>query len=241
MSGHSKWNNIKARKGKQDAIRGKIFTKIGRELQVAVKQGGPDPDSNSRLKDVISKAKANNMPNDNITNAIKKASGVGNESNFEEIVYEGYGPHGVAVIVNALTDNRNRTASEVRHLFDKSGGNLGTTGCVAYMFEKKGQIVIEKETVNMLEDDLMMLAIEAGAEDFKVEDEIYEIITNPADFSNILEKLEKNNIKFLEANIAMIPNNYVSLDEHQTEKVLKLIDNLENLDDVQDVFHNCEG
>lgn len=241
MSGHSKWNNIKARKGKQDAIRGKIFTKIGRELQVAVKQGGPDPDSNAKLKDVISKAKANNMPNDNINNAIKKASGIGNESNFEEIVYEGYGPHGVAVIVNALTDNRNRTASEVRHLFDKSGGNLGTTGCVAYMFEKKGQIVIEKETVNMLEDDLMMLAIEAGAEDFKVEDEIYEIITNPVDFSKILEKLEKNNIKFLEANIAMIPNNYVSLDENQTEKILKLIDNLENLDDVQDVFHNCEG
>ena len=166
MSGHSKWHNIAAKKGKADAARGKVFTKLGRELLIAVKQGGPDPAGNSKLKDVIAKCKANNMPNDTINNAIKRAAGEGSSANYEEITYEGYGVNGVAVIVNCNTDNRNRTAADVRHFFDKCGGNLGTTGCVSYMFEKKGVIVIEKEGCNLSEDDLMMIAIEAGADDF---------------------------------------------------------------------------
>ena len=166
MSGHSKWHNIQAKKGKADAARGKIFTKLGRELLIAVKQGGPDPAGNSKLKEIIAKCKANNMPNDTINNAIKKASGAGNNESYEEITYEGYGPNGVAVIVNASTDNKNRTAADVRHVFSKAGGSLGTNGCVSYMFEKKGVIVIEKEECSLSEDDLMMLAIESGAEDF---------------------------------------------------------------------------
>ena len=191
MSGHSKWHNIAAKKGKADAARGKVFTKLGRELMIAVKQGGPDPAGNSKLKDVISKCKANNMPNDTINNAIKKASGAGNTANYEEITYEGYGPSGVAVIVNASTDNKNRTAADVRHVFDKAGGNLGTNGCVSYMFEKKGVIVIEKEECPLSEDDLMMLAIEAGAEDFSAEGEVYEITTAPSDFTAVTEELAK--------------------------------------------------
>ena len=191
MSGHSKWHNIAAKKGKADAARGKVFTKLGRELLIAVKQGGPDPAGNSKLKDVIAKCKANNMPNDTINNAIKKASGAGSNANYEEIVYEGYGVNGVAVIVNANTDNKNRTAADVRHLFDKCGGNLGTTGCVSYMFEKKGVIVIEKAECSMSEDDLMMAAIEAGAEDFSAEGEVYEVTTSPADFTAVTEELEK--------------------------------------------------
>ena len=240
MSGHSKWHNIAAKKGKADAARGKVFTKLGRELLIAVKQGGPDPAGNSKLKDVIAKCKANNMPNDTINNAIKKASGAGDASNYEEITYEGYGTNGVAVIVNASTDNKNRTAADVRHIFDKFGGNLGTTGCVSYMFEKKGVIVIEKENCPLSEDDLMMLAIEAGAEDFSAEEEVYEISTNPSDFTKVTEELSKNNLSFLEAGVQMVPSTYVNLDEKSAEKMQRLIDNLEDLDDVLEVFHNWE-
>ncbi len=240
MSGHSKWHNIQAKKGKADAARGKIFTKLGRELLIAVKQGGPDPAGNSKLKDVIAKCKANNMPNDTINNAIKKASGEGSNETYEEITYEGYGTNGVAVIVNASTNNKNRTAADVRHVFDKAGGNLGTTGCVSYMFEKKGIIVIEKEECPLSEDDLMLLAIDSGAEDFSSEEEVYQITTAPADFTSVMEKLEENGIKFLEAGVQMIPSTYVSLDEKAAEKMQRLIDNLEELDDVLEVFHNWE-
>lgn len=240
MSGHSKWHNIAAKKGKADAARGKIFTKLGRELLIAVKQGGPDPAGNSKLKDVIAKCKANNMPNDTINNAIKKASGAGSNENYEEITYEGYGPNGVAVIVNASTNNKNRTAADVRHVFDKSGGNLGTTGCVSYMFEKKGVIVVEKEECKLSEDDLMMLAIEAGAEDFQAEEEVYEITTAPNDFTQVTEELTNNGLTFLEAGVQMVPSTYVSLDEKSAEKMQRLIDNLDDLDDVLEVFHNWE-
>ncbi len=238
MSGHSKWHNIQAKKGKADAARGKIFTKLGRELLIAVKEGGPDPAGNSKLKNVIAKCKAANMPNDTINNAIKKAS-TSNE-NYEEIVYEGYGPNGVAVIVEASTDNKNRTAADVRHVFDKAGGNLGTTGCVSYMFNKKGIIVIEKEKVSMSEDDLMMLALDAGAEDFSSQDEIYEIVTEPSDFTAVCEALEKNNIEFLEAEVQMVPTTTVALDEKGTEKMERLIERLEELDDVANIYHNWE-
>ena len=240
MSGHCKWHNIQAKKGKADAARGKIFTKLGRELLIAVKQGGPDPSANSKLKDVIAKCKANNMPNDTINNAIKKASGEGSNETYEEITYEGYGTNGVAVIVNASTNNKNRTAADVRHIFDKAGGNLGTTGCVSYMFDKKGVIVIEKEDCPLSEDDLMLLAIDSGAEDFSSEEEVYQITTAPADFTSVMEKLEQNGIKFLEAGVQMIPSTYVSLDEKSAEKMQRLIDNLEELDDVLEVFHNWE-
>ena len=240
MSGHSKWHNIAAKKGKADAARGKIFTKLGREILVAVKQGGPDPAGNSKLKDVIAKCKANNMPNDTINNAIKKASGEGSNATYEDIVYEGYGPNGVAVIVNASTDNRNRTAADVRHVFDKAGGNLGTTGCVSYMFEKKGVIVVEKENCKLSEDELMMEAIEAGAEDMEVQEEVYEITTAPSDFTTVTESLSAKGVEFLEAGVQMVPSNYVSLDEKGSEKMQRLIDNLEDLDDVSEVFHNWE-
>jgi YebC/PmpR family DNA-binding regulatory protein len=240
MSGHSKWHNIQAKKGKADAARGKIFTKLGREILVAVKQGGPDPDSNSKLRDVISKCKANNMPNDTIKNSIKKASGEGSTGTYEELQYEGYGPNGVAVIVKASTNNKNRTAADVRHVFDKSGGNLGTTGCVSYMFENKGVLVVEKEGCPLSEDDLMLLAIDSGAEDFEAEEGVYQITTSPADFSSVLEKLQENNIAFLEAGVEMVPSTYVTLDEHGAEKMQRLIDNLEDLDDVLEVFHNWD-
>ena len=240
MSGHSKWHNIAAKKGKADAARGKIFTKLGREILVAVKQGGPDPAGNSKLKDVIAKCKANNMPNDTINNAIKKASGEGSTATYEEITYEGYGANGVAVIVNASTDNKNRTAADVRHIFDKFGGNLGTSGCVSYMFEKKGVIVIEKENCSLGEDDLMMLAIESGAEDFQAEEEVYQITTAPNDFTSVTESLSAQGITFLEAAVEMVPSTYVALDETASAKMQKLIDNLEDLDDVVEVFHNWE-
>ena len=230
MSGHSKWHNIAAKKGKADAARGKIFTKLGREILVAVKQGGPDPAGNSKLKDIIAKCKANNMPNDTINNAIKKASGEGSTATYEEITYEGYGANGVAVIVNASTDNKNRTAADVRHIFDKFGGNLGTTGCVSYMFEKKVVIVIEKENCKLGEDDLMMLAIESGAEDFQAEEEVYQITTAPNDFTAVTESLSEQGITFLEAAVEMVPSTYVSLDETASAKMQKLIDNLEDLD-----------
>ena len=240
MSGHSKWNNIQAKKGKADAQRGKIFTKLGRELLVAVKQGGPDPAGNSTLKAVIAKCKAANMPNDTINNAIKKASGDSGSANYEEIMYEGYGPNGVALIVEASTDNKNRTAAEVRHAFDKAGGNLGTTGCVAYMFNKKGVIVIEKEKCTLSEDDLMMQVLEAGAEDFTSNDEVYEIETAPSDFSNILENLQNLGLEFLEASVQMVPGTTVALDEKGAERMNKLIDTLNDLDDVMNVYHNWE-
>ena len=238
MSGHSKWSNIAAKKGKADAARGKIFTKLGRELLIAVKQGGPDPAGNSKLKDVIAKCKSNNMPNDTINNAIKKAAGIGNNENYEEVTYEGYGPSGVAVIVKGTTDNRNRTAADVRHVFDKSGGNLGTTGCVSYLFNRKGVIIVAKESTNMSEDELMLLAIDSGAEDFEAGEEYYEITTSPEDFSNVREKLESEGLSFEQAEIQMIPTTYVDLDEKSAEKMQRLIDNLEDLDDVSEVYHN---
>ena len=240
MSGHSKWHNIQAKKGKADAARGKIFTKLGRELLIAVKQGGPDPAGNAKLKEVIAKCKANNMPNDTINNAIKKASGEGSSANYEEITYEGYGTNGVAVIVKANTDNKNRTAADVRHAFDKSGGNLGTSGCVSYMFEQKGIIVIEKAECKLSEDDLMMIAIEAGAEDFEAEGEVYQVTTAPSDFTAVTETLSEQGLTFLEAGVQMIPSNYISLDEASAEKMQRLIDRLEELDDVLEVYHNWE-
>ena len=240
MSGHSKWHNIQAKKGKADAARGKIFTKLGRELLIAVKQGGPDPAGNSKLKDVIAKCKAANMPNDTINNAIKKASGAGNNENYEEITYEGYGPNGVAIIVQAATDNKNRTAEDVRHAFDKAGGNLGTSGCVSYMFNKKGVIVIEKESTSMDEEELMMLAIDSGAEDFKSDEGIYEITTDPSDFSSVREKLEEAGLTFVEAGVQMVPTTTVSLDEKGQEKMERLLERLDDLDDVSEVYHNWE-
>lgn len=240
MSGHSKWHNIQARKSKVDAARGKVFTKLGRELLVAVKAGGPDPDSNAKLKDIIAKCKAANMPNDTISKAIKKASGEGNSANYEEITYEGYGPNGVAVIVEASTDNKNRTAADVRHVFDKAGGNLGTSGCVSYMFNKKGVIVIEKASTDMEEDDIMMLALDAGAEDFDSEGEIYEITTEPSEFTAVREKLEEAGLTFLEAEVQMVPTTTVVLDEKGQEKMERLIDRLDELDDVMNVYHNWE-
>ena len=205
---------------------------------IAVKEGGPDPAGNSKLKNVIAKCKAANMPNDTINNAIKKASS--SNENYEEITYEGYGPNGVAVIVEAATDNKNRTAADVRHAFDKSGGNLGTSGCVSYMFNKKGIMVIEKETTSIEEEDLMMLAVEAGAEDFQSLEEIYEITTEPADFSAVREKLEEAGVEFLEAEVQMVPTTTVALDEKGVEKMERLIERLEDLDDVANIYHNWE-
>ena len=240
MSGHSKWHNIQAKKGKADAARGKIFTKLGREILLAVKQGGPDPTSNSKLKDVIAKCKANNMPNDTINNSIKKASGEGSNKVYEEITYEGYGPNGVALIVEASTDNKNRTAADVRHIFDKAGGNLGTTGCVSYMFNKKGVIVIDRTTTEMSEDDMMMLALDSGAEDFSADDECFEITTDPAEFSKVRETLEQNNLEFVQAEVQMVPENKIELTDEGAEKMQKLIDSLEDLDDVMNVYHNWD-
>ncbi len=239
MAGHSKWANIKHKKEKSDAARGKIFTKIGREIMVAVKAGGPDPASNSRLRDVIAKAKANNVPNDTINKSIKKAAGEGDSENYEQITYEGYGPNGVAVIVEAMTDNRNRTASDVRHYFDKFGGNLGTTGCVSYLFDRKGVLIIEeKESIDT--EQLMTDALEGGAEDFEHEDEMYEIICDPAEFSSLREALEQKGYEFLEAEVQMLPQTYVTVEDDKIESMQKLIDNLEDLDDVQNIYHNWE-
>ncbi|MCX8128581.1 MAG: YebC/PmpR family DNA-binding transcriptional regulator [Clostridia bacterium] len=240
MSGHSKWANIKHKKEKSDSQRGKIFTKLGREIAVIVKQGGPDPAANSKLKDVIAKAKAANMPNDNIERSIKKAAGDIDGANYEEIIYEGYGPGGVAVIVEAMTDNRNRTAGDVRHYFDKFGGNLGQSGSVSFMFTRKGVILIEK-TDKTDEDTLMMEALEAGAEDFNAEDEYFEITTVPEDFSKVREALEAKGYEFMEAEIEMVPSTTTKLeDAKQIEFMDKLIDHLEDLDDVQNVYHNWE-
>ncbi len=240
MSGHSKWANIKIKKGKSDAQRGKAFTKLGREIAIAVKSGGANPDANSRLRDVIAKAKAANMPNDNIMRSIKKAAGEGEGDSYEEITYEGYGPGGVAVIVEAATDNRNRTAGDVRHYFDKFGGNLGQTGSVSFMFNKKGVILIEKDD-KIEEDNLMMEALEAGAEDFSTEEEYFEITTEPNDFSKVRIALEDKGYEFIEAEVSMIPTVMTKLtDAKQIEFMDKLIDNLEDMDDVQNVYHNWE-
>jgi YebC/PmpR family DNA-binding regulatory protein len=240
MAGHSKWANIKHKKEKTDAQRGKIFTKIGREIAVAVKEGGSsDPSINSRLKDVIAKARANNMPNDNIMRSIKKAAGEDSSVNYEDVTYEGYGPNGVAIIVEVLTDNRNRTASEMRYIFDRNGGSLGATGCVSWMFDRKGVIIIENNG-ELDEDTLMMEAIEAGAEDVSDGEEAYEIYTDPADFSAVRDALEQAGFTFASAGIEMVPQNTVQLDEEQAAKVNNLIDMMEDNDDVQNVFHNME-
>ncbi|MGG7164337.1 YebC/PmpR family DNA-binding transcriptional regulator [Clostridium ihumii] len=238
MSGHSKWHNIQAKKGKVDARRGKIFTKIGKEIVVAVKNGGPSEDTNARLRDVIAKAKAANMPNDTIQRAIKKASGELSAVNYENIVYEGYGPNGVAVIVDVLTDNKNRSAGNVRNAFTKGGGNMGNSGCVGFMFQEKGEIIIEKEDKD--DDEMMMMALEAGAEDFAVEDEVYVVTTTPEDFGTVREALAAQGIEFLEADVKMIPDTYTAIDEETAKKMQKMLDLLEDDDDVQEVYHNAE-
>ncbi len=240
MSGHSKWHNIQAKKGKADAARGKIFTKIGREIAIAVREGGANPESNGKLRDVIAKAKANNMPNDNIQRSIKKAAGEGSGLTYEEITYEGYAPGGVAIICNIVTDNRNRTSADVRHIFDKNGGSLGTPGSVSYMFDNKGEIVVEREP-GMDEDEIMMMALDAGAEDVKVSDDVFEIYTAPNDFSAVREALEQQGLSFLSADKKMIPQNYVTItDEDTINKINKLLDMLDDNDDVADVYHNAD-
>ena len=241
MSGHSKFANIKHKKEKNDAAKGKIFTIIGREIAVAVKEGGPDPNNNSKLRDVIAKAKANNMPNDTIERGIKKAAGDANSVNYVSITYEGYGPNGTAIIVDALTDNKNRTASNVRNAFTKGGGNVGTTGCVSFMFDQKGQIIIDKEECDMDPDDLMMIALDAGAEDFSEEEDSYEILTAPDDFSAVREALEKENISMASAEVTMVPQNYVELtSDEDIKKMNKILDLLDEDDDVQAVYHNWD-
>ncbi|MCQ2603109.1 MAG: YebC/PmpR family DNA-binding transcriptional regulator [Clostridia bacterium] len=238
MSGHSKWHNIQQKKGKSDAARANVFTKIGREIAVAVKAGGPDPNSNSKLRDAIDKAKANNMPNDNIARSIKKASGELNSINYEENTYEGYGVGGTAFIVETLTDNKNRTAGDVRHLFDKFGGSMGVSGSVSFMFKRKGVIAIAKDSIS--EDDLMMLALDAGAEDINSDDdEVFEVTTAPSDLHAVKENLEGNGVKVLSAEIDMIPDTTVDPSEDQQNTLLKMIDKLEELDDVQNVYHNA--
>lgn len=239
MAGHSKWANIKHKKEKTDAAKGKIFTKLGKEIAMAAKAGA-DPETNGKLRDAIAKAKSYNMPNDTIYRAIKKATGELNNVDYEEITYEGYAPGGVAVIVNALTENRNRTASEIRHIFDKNGGSMGTTGCVSWMFDKKGLIIVEK-TDDIDEEELMMKALEAGAEDFSTEEDSYEIITDPADFSDVRLALENQGIPMASAEITMIPKNTVTVtDEENIKKINKMLEMFDDNDDVQDVYHNAE-
>ena len=241
MSGHSKFANIKHKKEKNDAAKGKIFTIIGREIAVAVKEGGPDPNNNSKLRDVIAKAKANNMPNDTIDRGIKKAAGDANSVNYEYVSYEGYGPNGIAIIVDALTDNKNRTAANVRSAFTKGYGNVGTPGCVSFMFDKKGQIIIDKEECDMDPDDLMMAALDAGAEDFSDEEDSYEILTDPDSFSDVREALEEQGIKMAEAEVTMIPQTWVTLtDETAIKNIQKTLDLLDEDDDVQAVYHNWD-
>lgn len=239
MSGHSKWHNIQAKKGKADAKRGKIFTRIGKEIVVAVKNGGSNPDTNAKLRDVIAKAKAANMPSDTIQRSIKKAAGELSAVNYESIVYEGYGPSGVAVIVETLTDNKNRSAGNVRSAFTKGGGNMGTSGCVGFMFQEKGEIVIEKADRD--EEEMMMLALDAGAEDFNAdEEEVFVVTTTPEDFSTVREALEAEGIEFLEAAVKMIPDTYTAIDEADAKKFQKMLDLLDDDDDVQEVYHNAE-
>ncbi len=239
MSGHSKFANIKHKKEKNDAAKGKIFTVIGREIAVAVKEGGADPANNSKLRDVIAKAKANNMPNDTIERGIKKAAGDVGSVNYEKVTYEGYGPNGVAIIVDALTDNRNRTASNVRSAFTKGNGSIGTTGCVSFMFDQKGQIIIDKEECEMDADELMMIVLDAGAEDFSEEDDCFEIYTDPDEFSTVRENLEKEGIPMASAEVTMVPQTWVELTDADAIKYLnKTLDLLDDDDDVQAVYHN---
>jgi len=241
MSGHSKFANIKHKKERNDAAKGKIFTVIGREIAVAVKEGGADPASNSKLRDVIAKAKANNVPNDTIDRGIKKAAGDLAAVNFEQNTYEGYGPSGVAIIVETLTDNKNRTAANVRAAFTKNGGNVGAQGCVSFMFDRKGQIIVDKEECEMSADDLMMLALDSGAEDFNEEEDSYEILTSPDDFSKVREELEKKGIAMAEADVTMIPQNYVELkDEEDQKKMQRILDALDGDDDVQAVYNSWD-
>ena len=240
MSGHSKWHNIQAKKGKADAARGAIFTKIGREIAIAVRAGGPNPDNNNKLRDIIAKAKANNMPNDNIKRSIAKAAGELGNVNYEEITYEGYAPGGMAVIVKTVTDNRNRTASDVRHIFDKNGGSLGTNGCVSYMFNDVGMIVIERKP-GMDEDEVMMAALDAGASDIQALDDSFEVTTEISDFSAVRENLENAGYSFLSAELTMIPQNTNEITDPETlQKIQKMLEMLDDLDDVQDVYHNGE-
>ena len=239
MSGHSKFANIKHKKEKNDAAKGKIFTRLGLEIAVAVKEGGPDVNNNSKLKDIVAKAKANNMPNDTIERSIKKAAGDANAVNYEFVSYEGYGPKGTAIIVDALTDNKNRTAANVRAAFTKGQGSVGPMGCVSYMFDEKGQIIIDKADFDMDPDELMMLALDAGAEDFSDEEDSYEVITAPEDFSAVREALEAAGVPMLEAEVTKIPQTYVDLtDETDIKLITRIIDLLEDDDDVQEVYTN---
>ena len=241
MSGHSKFANIKHKKEKNDAKKGKIFTIIGREIVIAVKEGGADPANNSKLRDVIAKAKANNMPNDTIDRGIKKAAGDTSADDYERITYEGYGPNGIAIIVETLTNNKNRTAADVRSAFTKGNGSIGTPGCVSFMFDKRGQIIVEKESCEMDADDLMMLALDAGAEDFEEEDECYVILTDPDEFSAVREELEKAGVPMSDADVTMIPQTYVALTDETAQKNLqKTLDLLDDNDDVQYVYTNLE-
>ena len=240
MAGHSKFANIKHKKEKNDAKRGKIFTKLGRELMVAVKSGGPDPENNSKLKEVVAKAKSNNMPNDTIARSIKRASGEMGDVNYETITYEGYGPNGVAVIVECLTENKNRTAGNVRHAFSKFGGNLGTTGCVSFMFEKKGQIIIEK-TDSIDEDELMMTALEAGADDMVTEEEGFEILMEPDSFNEVHDALSEGGYEFMSAEVTMLASTMTALtDDEDLKNMEKMMDQLEDDDDVQNVYSNWD-
>ena len=239
MSGHSKWSTIKRKKEKTDNARAKVFTKIGREIAVAVKSGGPDPAANSKLKDVIAKAKANNVPNDNIDRIIKKAAGEGNGDNYENIVYEGYGPSGIAVIIEALTDNRNRTAADVRHAFDKFGGNMGTSGCVSFMFSRQGVIIIEKEDID--EDKLMEDALEAGASDFLSDGDVFEIRTEPNDMGLVRDDLDAKGYKFISAEVEYIPSTYTKLSNpDDIQNMGRMLEMFDESDDIQDVYHNWE-
>ena len=241
MSGHSKFANIKHKKEKNVAAKGKVFTMIGREIAVAVKEGGPDPANNFKLAQVIAKAKANNMPNDTIDRGIKKAAGDGNSVNYETATYEGYGPSGTAIIVKCLTDNKNRTAANVRNAFTKGQGSIGTQGCVSYMFDEKGQIIIAKEDCDMDADDLMMVALDAGAEDFAEEEDSFEITTAPADFDAVHKALEEQGIVMASAEVSMIPQTYVTLtDEADITNIGRILDLLDDDDDVQEVYHNWE-
>ena len=242
MSGHSKFANIKHKKEKNDAVKGKIFTRIGREIAVAVKEGGSDPNNNSKLKDIVAKAKANNMPNDTIERSIKKAAGDGNNVNYEFVSYEGYGPSGTAIIVEALTDNKNRTAANVRNAFTKGNGNVGTQGCVSFMFDTKGQIIIDKDEYDKDPDELMMLALDAGADDFHEEEDSYEVLTSEEAFSAVREALENAGVPMVEAEVTMIPQTYVTLtDENDLRMIQRTLDLLDEDDDVQNVYHNWDA
>ncbi len=240
MAGHSKWKNIQHRKGRQDALRGKLFAKLAKEIYVAARQGDPDPANNTRLRLAISKAKDNNMPNDNIERAIKKASGNQQHENYDEITYEGYGPEGIAIMVEALTNNRNRTAADVRHIFSKRGGNLGESGCVSWMFERKGILVLDKSQVELDEEELMLLALESGADDIETTEKHYEITTAPEHFEEVKKKLSEEGLRFQSSEITFLPTNKVMISGEKIKDVLQLIEALEDHDDVQNVYANFD-